>query len=134
MFVKGGAGIAFFVGRAIQFADHFYADAFGARFQIEDFGNQLVGVGKRRNPHVDLGIGFLRYHVRLGAAPDDPDIDADAALEIVHGPQRLNDIAEFADSAAAVLRPRAGMGGHAVYKDLKARDALAAGDDLAAVA
>ena len=43
-------------------------------------------------------------------------------------------MAEFADRAAAVLRPRAGMRRHALDEHLEARDALAPGDDLAAVA
>ena len=70
----------------------------------------------------------------LRAAADDADIDGDAAPEIVHRFQRLDDVGEFADGAAAVLGPRAGMRGHALDEDLEARDALASGDDLAAVA
>ena len=48
--------------------------------------------------------------------------------------QRLDHIGEFADRAAAIFRPRAGMRRNAFDKNLEARDALAAGDDLAAVA
>ena len=134
MLVERGAGIAFFVGRTVQLADHPDADALGARLQIEDFRHQLVGVGMGRHAHVDLGIGFLRDHVRLGAAFDDADIDGDAALEIVHRFQRLDDVAKFANGAAAVLGPRAGVRRHALDEDLETRDALAPGDDLAAVA
>jgi hypothetical protein len=46
----------------------------------------------------------------------------------------LNDITEFADGAAAILGPGAGMRGHALDEDLKAPDALAPRHDLAAVA
>src|SRR6185312_15037941 len=129
-----GAGVALLVRRPVQLARYPDVDAFGARFQAEDFRHQLIGVRKARHPHVDLGIGFLRDHVRLGAAADHADIDGDAALEVVHAFQRLDDIAEFADRAAAVLGPGAGMRRHALDEDLEARDALAPGDDLAAVA
>ena len=132
--VKRGARIALLVGRTVQLADHLDADAVGAGLQVEDFRHQFVGIGNRRHAHVDLGIGLLRDHVRLGAASDDADIDGDAALEIVHRFQRLDDVAEFADGAAAVLVARAGMRRHALDEDLEARDALAPGDDLAAVA
>ena len=43
-------------------------------------------------------------------------------------------VAELADRAAAILGPGAGMGGNAFDENLEARDALAAGDDFAAVA
>ena len=79
-------------------------------------------------------MGLFRDHVRPRAAPDDADIDGDAALQIVHCFQRLNDIGEFADGAAAVLGPRAGVGRDALDEDLEPSDALAPGDDLAAVA
>ena len=128
------AGVALLVRRAVQFARHLHRDAFGARLQVEDFRYQFLGIGERRHAHVDFGIGLFRNHVRPRAASDHADIDADAALQIVHRLQRLDDVAEFANGAAAVLRLRAGMRRHALDEHFEAGDALAPGDDLAAVA
>ena len=103
-------GIALLVGRTVQLADHLDADTVGAAIcRSRIFGTSSSASAMRRHAHVDLGIGLLGDHVRLGAASDDADIDGDAALEIVHRFQRLDDVAEFADGAAAVLGTRAGM-------------------------
>jgi hypothetical protein len=132
--VQGRAGIALFVRRPVQFAGDPDAHAVGFRFHPEDLCDHLVGGCNRRHPQVDLGIGLLGNDIRPGPAPDDADIDRYAAFGVVHRLERLNDIAEFADGAAAVLGPRAGMRRHALDEHLEAGDALAPGDDLAAVA
>src|SRR5439155_20531140 len=126
--------MALLVSRPVQTADDLDADAFGTRFQVQDSRNEIVAVRDRGNAKIDLGISLFRNDVRSGAAPDNADIDGHAALQVVHGFERLNDIGELADRTAAVLGPRAGVGGHAFDQDLEARDALAPGDDFSAVA
>ena len=134
LFVEGCAGIALLVRRPVQLADDLDGDALRSRFQIEDLWNEIVGIRHRGNAHIDLGIGLFRNDVGFGAAPDKADVNGHAALDIVHAFQRLNDVGEFADRAAAVFGPRAGMGRDAFDKNLEARDALAPGDDFSAVA
>src|SRR4029453_2471694 len=56
MLVEGRAGIALFVRGAVQLADYLDGDAFGARFEIEDFRRELVRVRHRRHAQIDLGI------------------------------------------------------------------------------
>ena len=63
-----------------------------------------------------------------------PTLTVTPRLMIGHGFQRLNDIGEFADGAAAVFGPCAGMRRHALDENIEARDALAPGDDLSAIA
>src|SRR5439155_11605421 len=103
MFVQRGAGIALLVRRPVQTADDLDADAFGPRFQVQDFRNEVVAVRDRGNAKIDLGIGLFGNDVRSCAAPDDADIHGHAALQVVQGFERLNDVGEFADRAAAVL-------------------------------
>ena len=63
-----------------------------------------------------------------------PTLTVMPRFEIVQPFQGRNHVGKLTNGAAAVLRPRTGMGGHALDENLEPTDALASGDDLAAVA
>src|SRR3954454_9462259 len=56
VFVKRRARIALLLRGPIQSARYLHTDAFRPRFQIQDLGNDLIGVSYVVNSHIDLVI------------------------------------------------------------------------------
>ncbi len=122
------------IGRPVHAAAHPDLDVGIVRLQAEDAGAHFLAGGGVGHAQVDLGLAELRHDVGAGAASDLADIDGDAAGVVGHSLDGDDLVCHLLDGRTPVLVPHARMRRPALAFQDEAADALARGDDLAAVA